>query len=538
MPGSFGTARPCAKRLIPILSPLIELYFRFSIILRSVMSDIRNKSPVAVVDSMPEAFVSHAHISSEVSRRVAAGRLRKLATRLYTRNLDDDADTIVRRNLWNIVAGYFPGALIADRTAIELEPAEDGSICLVSPRGSEVELPGVIVRPRRGAPRQTSDLPFMNKGLHLSSSARAYLDNLRSSRARRGRVRRTLSRIEIEERLEGLMASAGVEVCNRLRDEAQLMARDIDRESEFLQLDAIVSAMAGTRSERLRAPSARARAHGRPYDASRLALFEELFKSLRRMWVSPRQTSPRDGIGNATLAFFDAYFSNYIEGTEFAVDEAAHIVFEGRVPRARPEDAHDILGVWRIVSDISQMRMVPEAADQLIELLRTRHAAVFEGRPSVNPGQFKMRPNRVGSLVFVSPDAVLGTLERGFDMSRGLESAFHRAVFMHFLVSEIHPFEDGNGRLARIMMNAELIAANEERIVIPTVYRANYIAAQRALSSGHSTEPLIRALDFAWDWTASVSWGILDSTVEQLRACHAFVNDAEASERGIRLQRP
>jgi fido (protein-threonine AMPylation protein) len=35
---------------------------------------------------------------------------------------------------------------------------------------------------------------------------------------------------------------------------------------------------------------------------------------------------------------------------------------------------------------------------------------------------------------------------------------------MMFLISEVHPFADGNGRIARIMMNAELVAAGEERI--------------------------------------------------------------------------
>ena len=125
---------------------------------------------------MPEAFVSNAGISSEVSRRVADGRLRKLASRLYTRNLDDAPRSIVRRNLWSIVSGYFPGALVADRTALELEPASDGSVCLVSERGADVELPGVVLRPRRGAPPQEDDRPFMNSGLYLSSQARAFLE--------------------------------------------------------------------------------------------------------------------------------------------------------------------------------------------------------------------------------------------------------------------------------------------------------------------------------------------------------------------------
>ena len=117
-------------------------------------------------------------------------------------------------------------------------------------------------------------------------------------------------------------------------------------------------------------------------------------------------------------------------------------------------------------------------------------------------------------MTFVAPDAVLGTLDRGFDIYRGLVSPFHRAAFIHFLISEVHPFADGNGRLARIMMNAELVSANEERVVIPTVYRDNYIAAQRALSVGHSAVPMLRMLDFAWRWTAAMDWGPLDQTTE------------------------
>ena len=43
------------------------------------------------------------------------------------------------------------------------------------------------------------------------------------------------------------------------------------------------------------------------------------------------------------LPFFESYFSNFIEGTEFEVDEALAIVFEGRIPKDRPADAHDVL---------------------------------------------------------------------------------------------------------------------------------------------------------------------------------------------------
>ena len=49
---------------------------------------------------MPEAFVSSAELATAVSREVKAGRLRKLGSRLYTRNLKDPPEKIVQRNLW------------------------------------------------------------------------------------------------------------------------------------------------------------------------------------------------------------------------------------------------------------------------------------------------------------------------------------------------------------------------------------------------------------------------------------------------------
>ena len=155
-----------------------------------------SRSAVRLVDAMPEAFVSSTAISREVSRRCKAGLLRKLGSRLYTSNLVDAPEAIVLRNLWDIVAGYFPGALIADRTAFENAPAADGSVCLVAQTDGTHILPGITLRPRRGVGPQDSDRPFLN-ALRLSSTTRAWLDNLRPSRPRGGRLPRTLGRREL-----------------------------------------------------------------------------------------------------------------------------------------------------------------------------------------------------------------------------------------------------------------------------------------------------------------------------------------------------
>ena len=394
--------------------------------------------PVSLQE-LPEAFVSHRGVARQVSRAVRTGKLRKIASRLYTRNVLDAPEAIVRRNLWSIVAGYFPGALIADRTALENAPAPDGSICLITERGRNVRLPGITLRPRRGLPPLAADRPFLS-GLFLCSTARAYLENMRPTRARGGLVRRTLSRVAIEERLDTLVRRSGDVGAGRLRDEVRALAPDLELVPEAGALEALVGAVQGTREAELRAPAAVARHRGVPYDPDRVALFEALAVALRDFPPLVRLAPDRGAAERATLAFFEAYFSNFIEGTEFEVNEAADIVFHGVIPAERPQDAHDVVGTWRIVSDEGELKRTPTSAASLETLLRARHATVMEGRTEQRPGEFKLTENRAGLTVFVAPDLVRGTLAQGFDLYRSLETPFQRAVFMMFVVAEVHPF--------------------------------------------------------------------------------------------------
>ena len=490
-----------------------------------------------VLAELPEAFVSHTAISRAVSRAVKAGELRRLASRLYTKNLDDPAEEVVRRNLWGIVAGYFPGALVADRTALEAVPAADGSVCLVTERGRTIELPGIVLRPRRGPGAVESDMPFVAE-LYLSSMARAYLDNMRPSRARNGRVPRTLTRAELEERLDRLIRSSGEAGVNRLRDNAHAAATELRMESEAARLDALIGNLLGTRDSRLASSVGRARRRGVPYDPDRMELFHTLHQALRNHPPRFRPNPPRDSGSRSTLAFFEAYFSNFVEGTEFLVEEAVRIVFEGEIPQHRPADAHDVVGTWRIVSDLREMSQTPRDFAGLARILRARHREIMAGRPEMRPGEFKVAPNRAGQTTFVAPDLVRGTLEQGFSLYRSLESPFARAAYMMFLVSEIHPFADGNGRIARVMMNAELVAGGEERIIVPTVFRDNYLAALRALTRTGRPDPLIGVLDYAQRWTLAVNWTSISATRRELEACNAFLDSDEAEAVGLRLRMP
>lgn len=102
----------------------------------------------------------------------------------------------------------------------------------------------------------------------------------------------------------------------------------------------------------------------------------------------------------------------------------------------------------------------------------------------------------------------------------------------------MHPFDDGNGRIARVMMNAELVATAEQRIMIPQVSRNNYVMALRALTVNGRPDALIRTLDFAQRYTASLDYSSFEGARAMLEQTNAFRDPAEADAAGVRLTLP
>ena len=92
--------------------------------------------------------------------------------------------------------------------------------------------------------------------------------------------------------------------------------------------------------------------------------------------------------------------------------------------------------------------------------------------------------------------------------------------------------------MARIMMNAELVAADEHKIIIPTIYRNNYTSALKALSQTGKSTPMVQVLDFAQKFTASIRWDDFDTARAELQSTHAFLDSNESEDRGIRLVLP
>ncbi|MGA2453873.1 MAG: Fic family protein [Solirubrobacteraceae bacterium] len=490
------------------------------------------KTPFSL-DEQHEVFFTSTATSRAVRELLRAGRVRHVSGRLYTKNLDEPLEDVLRRRVWEVAAGIFPGAVIVDRTAFEPRPAgPEGSVFLCAQTPRVVRLPGLVLNCRRGAGPVSGDTPFLGEDLYLSSWPRRFLDNMRRSRARSG-TRRTLDRAELEVQLEGLFSNQGEAELNRLRDEAARLAGELDREHELAELSALIGALLGTREARLASPLGRAAQAGESWDEARLALFDVLFAALHERVPVSRPAAERV---TPTFSFYEAYFSNFIEGTEFTVAEAEDIVFRAVVPVDRPQDAHDVLGTFDLVSDPALRASTPANADELLSLLSLFHARIMGGRPQERPGHFKTRANRAGGTEFVAPLRVRGTLRRGYERYGALEPGFPRAVFAMFLVSEVHPFSDGNGRVARALANAELSAAGQQRLMIPIVYRDDYVQALRVMSRLASPNALIRVLARAQQWAAGVDWSSMGAAAVDLERTNAMLTPIEAEERGVVLR--
>ncbi len=418
----------------------------------------------------------------------AQGRIRVAGPRLYVSVPESETATTIQRTWSTIVARLFPNAFVTHRTALEFRPSPTGEIFINANSSREVKYPGLVLKFIRGPGPLRDDPPFLT--FRASSVPRAFLENLSKGRLYESRV---LPVEDVEARLEQILHVNGEAELNSLRDRARAIADELDWNAEFKRLDNLIGTLLGTRTGKVTSAIAQARAAREPFDASCLERMQLLFADLRHPMPAVVDSAPAiDHVKNK--AFFESYFSNYIEGTMFEVNEAEEIIFDKKIPPNRPKDAHDIAGTFEIVSDQGEMRRTPNDFDELIRLVCSRHAMMMAQRPEAEPGRFKTKPNQAGDTRFVHPDYVRGTLRKGWELYRDLTPGLARAIFIAFLVSDVHPFVDGNGRASRIMMNAELVSTAQSTIIIPTVFRDDYLNALRALTRRNRPGPLVLSL--------------------------------------------
>ena len=463
-------------------------------------------------------------ISKQISKLEKTGKIKKIAPRIYTSNLTDEPEEIIRKNIFTILGAQYPNSVLSHRSALEFKPTSSGNIFVTYTYTKKISLPGITIRFMEGIGPIDGDSKFSGE-LYVSQQERAFLENLQVSR-QLGPESKTMTLPELEEKLDQIVRVKGEQGLNEVRDRAKEIAEQLNLQSEFTKLNRLISALLTTKpSKILTSPVALARAFGNPYDPVRIALFEKLFQHLTQLEFKniPDTNTTKQAFRN--FAFFEAYFSNYIEGTVFELEEAKTIITTGVPLPSRDEDSHDVLGTYNIVSNRGEMSITPPTPDELLHILQYRHGILLEARKSMNPGEFKDKNNKAGGTHFVDFNLVKGTLIKGFDYYKVLSDPFSKAAYMMFMISEIHPFLDGNGRIARVMMNAELVKENQSKIIIPTVYREDYIGALRKLTRKQDPTVYVKMLRRAQEFSATIKADDLNEVEKHLEASNAFSDE-------------
>ena len=469
-----------------------------------------------IVFSSSDTDVSHA-----ISNLVKQGKLKKIAPRLYTTNLIDSVENIVRRNLLNIIMWRFPGAIISHRSAREMHLTSNGFFFLTGSANKKfTDFPGVTIVMCKGPEADKNDTVFGR--IFIAGEYRWMLENMQGSR-KTGEESKVLPVDVIEKKLGSVLVASGEDGLNAYRDKLRDTAERLGMSKEFQKINTLVSALQATHdSAALKSSYAQALSAGLKYDENRKHLFATLFDALQERHFVLRQVQQQTEDEYRNIAFYESYFSNYIEGTEFEIGEARQIIETGIPLAHRNEDSHDILGTFNLVSNRSEMMKYPQTPQELVDILCRRHAILLSGRPDLTPGQFKVVNNRAGNTEFVDAKLVRGTLEMGFDYYVALSSPLAKAIYMMFLISETHPFNDGNGRTARVMMNAELFRSGEAKIIVPNVYREDYLLSLRKLSRQGNPSAYIKVMETLHRFGQTLYGRTADNLLEHLNSCNAF----------------
>jgi hypothetical protein len=473
----------------------------------------------------------------EISRSVKAGKLRKLASKIYTDELNLPPEELIRRHRLEIIAYFYPGAVISHRSALEGNVSPAGKIHLTLPRAVAPvrELPGLEIRVWRGPVPQASDArtPLGDgQEVFTSSQARAMLENLQIARAHAGDEPKILSAAELEKWLDRYLRIFGMDWLNKMRQQAAVLAAEFGWHREGQEFNQLVAAIKGEPSDyKLATETMRSRSKGKPYDPERSILFGTLHA---RLAAEPFKELPKPPVSEFdNRAFWEAYFSNFIEGTKFSVEEARIIVYDQTAAEAlkakRPEDAHDVLETYRLIVDPNVSSEVPKDPSRLLELLKRRHARMMASRPDVEPGVFKKKQNEFGSRVFVAPDLAEETLVRAWSAIQTLPTATARALYALFVIAEVHPFKDGNGRVSRLAMNAELEAASLTRLIIPTSLRIDYLTVLEALTTSSNPDPFVIFAHKLIDINSRMPFTTFDQSLEYFRKTGALDEQSAAS---------
>lgn len=202
------------------------------------------------------------------------------------------------------------------------------------------------------------------------------------------------------------------------------------------------------------------------------------------------------------------YNSNHIEGSTLTYGDTKLLLIREGNPGGQYDmreidemRAHD-LAVYKIVEYAKDKdRELTEAdireLNQIILVKPFWKEAITpdgkETRKKITPGQYKEHPNHVllpnGEIFrYTEPVAVSEEMKELMNWYRNETADTHPAIVaatLHYRLVRIHPFDDGNGRIARLVMNYHLLKSGYPPVIIKSADKKAYLNALNQADTGN-----------------------------------------------------
>ena len=197
------------------------------------------------------------------------------------------------------------------------------------------------------------------------------------------------------------------------------------------------------------------------------------------------------------------YNSNHIEGSKLTHDQTRYI-FETNTIGAE----NDALNVDDIIETANHFKCIDMVIDNatyrltekfIKELHLTLKSGTSDSRKNwFNVGEYKKLPNEVGGKETAKPEDTANKIKTILkDYNQKDEHTLEEIIDFHYRFETIHPFQDGNGRVGRLIMFNECLKNNIVPFIIDDSLKMFYY---RGLSEwnnekGYLTDTCLEAQD-------------------------------------------
>ena len=201
------------------------------------------------------------------------------------------------------------------------------------------------------------------------------------------------------------------------------------------------------------------------------------------------------------LSVLWTYDSNAIEGNTLTLGETDFLIREGMLVTNRPlKDCMETKCHYDAIKFLYS-EMYEKPGDLTAEDIKALHKVMMPASfsDSGKIGEWKSSPNatyiyehgRPVMLLYPMPQEIPALMANFIQqLNRKIDSpdaALDSYCRLHLEFVSIHPFSDGNGRMARLLANLPLLRCGELPVIIPSSHRQQYI---KIISSAQQTVPV------------------------------------------------